>query len=151
MNDNRWDINIIVNKNIVKIKGMSYVSNSLNNLNITSLDEEEKDIIPTQSGEDVRFKLRNDNSIVTVGYPYDKLMKYTNCTICQALTNNKWHHTNSFDLSKYRYDSFLILMRCLETGRLPTLTLDMDLEDLTDLAIYLSLNDEIIEERLWRL
>jgi len=94
----------------------------------------------------ITFTLRTaDDYLVTLRYPYDKLYFFKDkCNICNNLTNNKYAEVTTFDLSAFRYDSFSIILRYLETNKPPILSSDLDPDDLYKLALYLGLDDNIL-------
>jgi hypothetical protein len=85
----------------------------------------------------------SDGYNVNISYPYDKL-KTLGCNLCTNLTNEKFQFQDTFDLSDFRYENFSILMKYLETKKLPILNKDLDIKNLHQLALFLGLDDIII-------
>ena len=110
---------------------------------ITSLDEfDNKDIY--QDIITVILKTRDDY-LVNISYPLVKFQGFLNCNICKNITSGIFEKQKTLDLSEFRYENFTLLLDYLETGKYPILSKNIDYINLYQLALYLGLDDGIIE------
>src|SRR5437764_9750469 len=86
-----------------------------------------------------------DDYLVNISYPLEKFKQFTGCNICKNISSGKYAEQKTLDLSDFRYENFVLLIDYLETNKYPILSKTTDYGDLYKLALYLGLDDQILE------
>jgi hypothetical protein len=108
-----------------------------------SLDESE--LLETKK-EYIYFLVKVEDSIVRYKYEYDEFIALSkNCDFCKQIISKNYKKQNDIDLTKFKYDSFKLIISYLKTNIYPTLTKETDVDDLNSLTKYLSINNDFIK------